>query len=332
MTRRFPHPALHLRALFLCCSILLMADTPNPFTSEGLIVANIQADRPIQALYLIEVIAAQSGWTADLARQAGDLSNSLGDTSGAVAYWEIAVSLDPANATLARHLAQGQIELQHWSQAVVALNHVVELTDDNWSHFQLGLLQAAFNPQTAALHLELAARDPQFKSVANDLLPFLQVDLPDPSTVMQIGVILAAHDHWDYAEYVFQYAASLLLPFPEAMAYAGLARDRQGKSGTELINLAVAQSADNAQVRYLQGLHLRLTGDDTGSLDALKRAAELDPSNPAYAAELAFAYQQGSSAVQAEYWFKAAVVLSNDDPRFQKLLDNFYSQTPPAVN
>jgi tetratricopeptide (TPR) repeat protein len=310
----------------------LLAATPAPPTLEQRIVANIQADRPFQALYQIEYNAAQFGWTATLSRQAGDLWHSLGDVSRAVTHWEGAVRLDPANATLARHLAQGYIALQQWSQAVVALNRVVELNDDNWSHFQLGLLQAAFNPQRAVAHLRLAARDPQFEALNDELSPLLNMTLPDSTIIMRIGVILAAHDHWDYAEHVFQYAASLVQPFPEALAYIGLARDRQGKNGTDFIMQAVNHAPTNAQVRYLQGLHLRLTSDEQGGLEAFQQAATLDPINPAYAAELAFAYQQLGSAVQAEYWFKAAVALSNNDLRFQKLLDDFYSQPPPAVN
>jgi tetratricopeptide (TPR) repeat protein len=328
--RRFS--ALGLRAIFLCSSFALLADTPAPPASEQYIATNIQSDRPFQALYQIEYNAAQFGWTADLSRQAGDLWHSLGDVSRAVTHWEGAVRLDPANATLARHLAQGYIALQQWSQAVIALNRVVELNDDNWSHFQLGLLQAAFNPQRAVAHFRLAARDPQFEALNDALSPLLNMTLPDATTVMRIGVILAAYDHWEYAEYVFQYAASLVQPFPEALAYIGLARDRQGKTGTEFINQAVTHAPANAQVRYLQGLHLRLRGDEQGSLEAFQQAANFDPINPAYAAELAFAYQQLGSAVQAEYWFKAAVTVSQNDPRFQKLLDDFYSQTPPVVN
>lgn len=324
--------ALQLRAFFLSAAIVLLADTPVPTTQSEQIAANIQSNRPFQALYQIEYSAAQLGWTADLARQAGDIWHSLDDVPRAAAYWELAVRLNPANGVLTRHLAQAYITLQRWSQAVVALNRVVELNGDSWSHFQLGLLQAAFNPQMAASHLQIAARDPQFEALNNQLLPLLDTQLPDAASVMRIGVILAAHDHWDYAEHVFQYAAALVQPFPEALAYIGLARDRQDKSGAEFIIQAAAHAPDNAQVRYLEGLHLRLTGDEQGSLEALQQAAVLDPLNPAYAAELALAYQRLGSAVQAEYWFKAAVALSNNDPRFQQMLDDFYSQTPPAVN
>ena len=82
-------------------------------------------------------------------------------------------------------------------------------------------------------------------------------------------------------------------------------------------------------MRFLDGLHRRLTGDLTGSLEAFQLAAALDPANPAYAADLGAAYRLLDDLTQAEAWYQRAVTLSGGDPRFQQLLDDFHALALP---
>ena len=309
-------------------ALSVLASTPPPPSGSSLTV-DLAAHRPMQALYQIEVQAAQSGWTADLAKSAGDIWETLDDLPLAVSYWEVAVRLQPNDEPLTRRLAQAYLNLEHWSQAVITLSSLLKTNDDNWAHFQLGILQVVLDPTSAADHLQLAARDSQFKPVTAQLIPSLN-DSSDVSRAMKVGAALAGAKLWPAAEYVFQYAASLSPKLPVALAYTGLARDKQGKDGRSQIEQAVALAPDNAQVRYLQGLHLHLVGQEDASLQALEQAAALDPLNPAFAAELASTYNRTGDAVKAEYWYKAAVTLSNNDPRFQALLTAFYGQ--PSVS
>lgn len=324
---RFSH-ALVMRAFLLVMAFTVIASTPPPTIPSSLTV-NLAAHRPMQSLYQIDALVAQSGWTADLAKSAGDIWEALDDLPRAVSYWEIAVKLQPDDTSLTRRLAQAYLDLQHWSQAVITLSKLLKLNDDNWAHFQLGILQSVLDSSSAAEHLQLAARDPQYESISTQLIPILK----EPSDVVratQLGVVLASAKLWPAAEYVFQYAASLSPKLPVALAYTGLARDQQGKNGRPQIEQAVAFAPNNAQVRYLQGLHLHLVGDEDGSLIALQQATVLDPLNPAFAAELATSYNRAGDSVKAEYWYKAAVTLSNNDPRFQALLTDFYRQ--PSVS
>ena len=105
---------------------------------------------------------------------------------------------------------------------------------------------------------------------------------------------------------------------PLALAYGGLARDMQGKDGAPQIDAAVTVAPDDPQVRFLQGLHLRLAYDNAGSLDAMVQAVALDPENPALYAELGKAYQLTGDLTAAERWLKFAVSL---DSHFQPLLE-----------
>ncbi len=284
---------------------------------------------PQQVLYQLEQNARASGWTSAGAAQAGDIWESLGDSSRAVPYWERAAQLEPSNAGLVQRLAQAYIQLGRWSQAQISLNQLVALRpDDGWAHYQLGLLQAVVDPARAVQQLEAAQSDPSRQAFSLELIALLQNGASDAATAAAVGALYASRDLWNYAEYAFLYAASLPDAPPEALAYAGLARDRQGKDGSTQINQAIAAAPGVAEVRYLQGLHLRLMGDYAASLDAFYRAAALEPTNPAYAAELGTAYQLAGNLGEAEIWLIAAVQLSGSDPRFQQLLDQFYAQIP----
>ncbi len=326
MNRFVSFQTLITRVFLLTAAACVLASTPPP---PDPLAGNISAQRPMQALYQVELQANAVGWTPSLATTAGDIWDSVGDFSRAVAYWELASSLQPDNAVLTRRLAQSYLELGRWSQAVIALSRLVDLADDSWAHFQLGILQSVYDSRAATEHFNLAARDLQFQGVVTALLPILS-DPSDLARAMRVGTVLATHTYWPAAEYVFHYAASMTPLLPEALAYTGIARDQQGKDGGVQIEQAVAAAPESAQVRYLQGIHFQLVGKADASIEALTLAASLDPLNAAYAAELGLAYDRMGVAVSAEYWYKAAVTLSNSDPRFEDLLTAFYQQ--PSVN
>jgi tetratricopeptide (TPR) repeat protein len=287
---------------------------------------NRQRGRLIQTLYQAESLAAQTGWTSDLARSAGEIWEQLGDVSQATTYWEIAAYLAPDDVSLTRHLVQIYLDLQRWPEANDTLLRLVESApDDNRAHYNLGLLEAVFDPNGASEHLRLAARDVLYRDISFELLAIIGVGTMNSSTAMQVGLSLAGHDLWPYAELAFEQAAALGDPFPEALAYLGLARDKQGKDGGAAVNQAVAFAPDNPQVLYLRGLHLRTVFEYDASLNAFVGAMQADPANPAFAAELSTAYYLIGNIQDAETWLKTAVELSDNDPRFQDLLAAFYT-------
>ncbi|MEP7290878.1 MAG: tetratricopeptide repeat protein [Chloroflexota bacterium] len=277
----------------------------------ALVLLDPRTDRPMQALYQLEAQAARAGWTPENRRLAGDLWRSAGDLTQAVAYWETAEPTAP----VLRDLAQAYIELQRWSNAESALQRLLPLlppgaSDRSWAQFQLGLIRAAYNPASARDLLRAA--QPAYGDSVTTLLPLLEAT-DDPT---RIGIALANAGLWSYAELAFSAAAD-----PLASAYAGLARDMQGKDGGAWIENALAFAPENPQVYFLHGLHLRLKFDFAGSLQAITQAVALDPENPALYAELGRAYQLSGDLVSAERWLKFAVTL---DDNFQTLLDSFY--------
>lgn len=290
--------------------------------------ASLRSGRVMQALYHVEALANETGWTAELAWMAGGIWEGAGDLTRAVAYWEVAADAQPNDVALTRQLAMSYITLQRWQDARHNLRRLVALTpEDNWAQYYLALLELDTDEGRARERLENVIASPLYGDTALALLSVLDSGAEIAQKRLTLGAVLAAREVWPFAERLFAAASTPETPLPEALAYAGLARDRQGKDGSVQIAEAIALSSDNAQVRYLQGLHLRTVGDELGSREAFESAVALDPLNPAYAAELGTAFQRLGNLPAAENWLKSAVESSGDDPRFQELLADFYAAT-----
>ncbi len=324
--------------------------TPTPTLSPTLIPTNalgsldyaLAHNRPVQALYHIEAQAAQTGWTPVLFRLAGNLWRDMGDMTRAVRYWEAALPDIDDNIFLARAIAQAYLDMQRWTEARDALTRLLDLSpEDLWAHYQLGLLLAPFDPQAASQHLWYVVDDPAYADVSRALLLLLAADPDDPLISLRVGIRLAELELWPYAELALTAIPPASLDGDsleaEALAYAGLARDKQGKDGSQLIQQALALEPENPQVIYLYGLHLRTQEEYQASLDMFVQAVALDPENPYYYADLATAHRLVGHLAQAEQLLKQAAAISGYAPEFLELLalfyaDEAYNLSPETVN
>ncbi len=306
-----------------------LAPTLPPPSSEQLIAENRRLGRPLQALYQVEAAAQQQGWTPQRQRQAGDLWFELGTLPAAVVYWRAAFEGGVRDLPLVQQLAQGYITLQDWGAAADTLVALLALDPASaWANYQLGLILAPVNPAQAEPLLFEAVQAPAFAPVSSALLEVFQLQQSEGDAIlgsMRVGLVFAASELWAHAEMAFTHAASIGYPYPEAMAYVGLARDRQGKDGSAWVRQAVELAPDNSTVLYVSGLHLRHMGELEDSLAVFERAVALDPRNPALQAELGTAYRLLNNISLAEYWYQQAVETSGGAPEFQQLLDSFYA-------
>jgi tetratricopeptide (TPR) repeat protein len=318
--------ALSAVLLFL---ILLLAAPVFPQSAPdltALIQPNRQQGRPMQALYQVQAHAAQYGWTAQHHHIAGDLWQAVGEMTQALPHWEAALSQQPDDAALLRQVAQSNIDLQRWPQAVDTLSQLAEVaTDTRWAHFQLGLIRAPFDPLSAIAHLEVAGRSPAYSQTTEQLLTVLRRYQDDPLVSMQAGFVLVSAELWPYAELAFTHAADIGRPYAEALAYLGYARMQQGKSSHDWMMQALTLEPENAVVQFLAGMSWREQDDYPQSLQAFITAVALNPLNPAYYAELSTAYRLVNDLANAEHWLRMALEISEGDPRFQRLLAAFYA-------
>ncbi len=320
-----------LTALFLIIifnAITLAPYAPQPPRAENQPPAPI-GDEPLIALYQLEAEAHQNGWTPTHHQMAGDLLMALGDTRAALAHWLAAELPDSAHQ---RRIAQASITLGNWPQAQTALSHILaETPNDTWAHYHLGLIRAALQPQQALEHLRIAASDPAYRTTATQLTAaIIDTQIPDEIS-FKVGTVFIELGLWPYAELAMRHSATLHYPDPLSLAYVGLARDQQEKDGAIWIAQAVALAPDWAEVRYLQGLHLRARGQWQASLGAFDLAVNIEPENPAYYAELGVAYQLLNDLPRAEFWLKEAVRASGNRLAFQRLLADFYAQAAPEL-
>ncbi|MBZ0301899.1 MAG: tetratricopeptide repeat protein [Anaerolineae bacterium] len=336
MTRKWTLGAVSFAALLFLIlgqSAILRPQDESPDAPDlSLVQANRQRGRFVQALYQLDVVADQAGWSADRLQLAGDIWRDLGDLTRALPYWEAASLQQPDDRLLRRVLAEAYLTMQRWPDAVDQLTGLIQAdANDAWAHFQVGMLRAAFDPQAAEVDLQAAVNVPDYHDLAAALHRIVTEQNTDPLIGMPVGLALADAGYWPQAELAFRHAADVAQAYPEALAYVGLAREQQGKDGSDWIKRAVALGPRSAAVRYVQGLHLRSRNDLDGSLKALLQAVVLDPVNPAYYAELGTAYKLVGDLDNAERWLRVGVETSNQDPRFQRLLALFYAEEVPNL-
>jgi len=276
----------------------------------------------MQALYQLEQITAQTGWTPELFRLAGDLWQEAGDGGRAFTYWRATGIRD--DAAFLRQLGNTALELGEWNAAQTAFAQLMALEpDDGRARTELGILLAANGDRAVVDLLSRIANDPASPDAetADALISALQGADDLGSRLIRVGLIFAERERWQYAVLAFESAAAL--PDAPALAYAylGWSQDQTGEDGTDAILQAVNAAPNDAQVRLLEGLHWRSLGENDASLEALIAAAVFDPESAALLAELGNTYRLMRDFDQARYWYTLALALSNNDARYQALLD-----------
>ena len=312
---------------FLTCAVIfialnnLSAATPTEVQNG---ITSTKSPKNTSTLYNIRAQAQQSGWTSQLHMQAGELYYKVGDFNNTIAHWEAAELTD---ATTIQRLADIYIQMHQWTSATDKLTKLIDMKNNHsWANYHLGLIKSPIDPSGAIPFLRIASRVPQYSDVAVDILEVVESHAANPLASIYVGQAFAAKNLWPYAEYAFRHAAIISNPYPEALAYLGLSRIQQGKDGTVWIEQALTLGENSAEVHYIYGLYLRHLEQLKESQHAFIQATLLDPSNPAYYAELGFATQLLRNYDEAAHWFRIAVDVSNDAPEFQQILTSYYVQ------
>lgn len=276
-----------------------------------------------QALYHLQRVADQGGWSAVRHVEMGDLWRNMGDLSQALTHW---VASADDQLDLLRQIAATQLNQADYGAAQATLTRLLTVNpQDAWGNYHLGLLLAPSDPIAAQRHLQGALANATYQEAARRVLSVLMLYADDPLLSAHVGATLADLRAYGFAERAFLYASGYNYPFAEALAYAGLMQDLQGKDGEAVIRQAIALAPGSADVRYAQGLHLRIQGNHEGSLRVLRAALMLEPDNPIYYVAMGQTYQAMGNVTQARPWFEAAVEVSGDVAQIEAVRDRFYA-------
>lgn len=334
-----PQGPLHLAVglcLILAGGMLLLGCTPTAQEIEPTRMAPVSVSAP--AALFLQLAGSQSAVSVDDLAVLAAAYDRLGQDEAALARRYIAAQ-QAQEVTRWRQLAEAWTARGNWQAARRAWVAVLQLApDDAQANYQLGIILAPYDARLAYRYLEAVSDASALAQAAHVQAAHVQgaeqlreaiagSELESaPGQSFQLGVTLAALGHWPQAEQAFAITLLLDPQYGEAWAYYGLARGQLGRGGATAFDQAYAFATDTALVYYLHGLWWRSEGDYLRSRQALAQAQQLDPANPAFAAELGTAYRLEGDFVLAETWLERAALLAPAQGEFLRLLAFFYAE------
>ncbi|MCK5053982.1 MAG: tetratricopeptide repeat protein [Anaerolineales bacterium] len=188
-------------------------------------------------------------------------------------------------------------------------------------------LKAAVAPEESLplLHT-LARRADQTPPLAIDLILAIESSSGESSstiTLAQVGQTFARHGRWKLALSSLERVLEMEPDFHEARAYLGLSKDRTGRNGLDDLLTAADALPDQALPHVFLALHWLNEDEEELAREALFIAAQLDPLNPAIAAQLGEVYTELGDLATASVAYRHAADLDPQNPAFWLLLARF---------
>nr|MBN1229923.1 tetratricopeptide repeat protein [Anaerolineae bacterium] len=256
------------------------------------------------------------------------ICEGLGHTEAALQTREELWMRGIADLQTLEALADHYVSLRDWDRAYPVLLALRQAGSRNSNLLMwLGLIQAFEGPEEAVVTLARAAQIDQ--ELANRLhLLFAVLDEQSFSSQehyeTQLGVALLAMGEMEMAETAFLRAAARNPLYGEALAYYAYVEAVQRQPALGAAQQAAAVSSDSALVNYLAGQVWKRVGEPRQARLAFERAFALDPTNPAFAIDIATTHRMEGSLSFAEIWLLEAVKIGEDDGRYNLMLAQFY--------
>lgn len=194
-------------------------------------------------------------------------------------------------------------------------------------NYQLGLLFAALQPESAMPYLDIAAQlDPALASAYMGLADALRTSriYHEPAyTYLASGRVLASLGEWELAAEAFRRAVEQDDSYGEAWAYLGEAHQQLGEDGATDIYQALLLSPDSVAVNLLAASYWQREGDYNQAMAYLDVAVRLDPDNPVIQAEIGNTLSEKGDLPLAEAHYRKAIELAPGNPAYYRLLAGF---------
>jgi tetratricopeptide (TPR) repeat protein len=232
---------------------------------------------------------------------------------------------------LYRLLALAYRQQQNWTAERDALENQLLLdVGDVYARYRLGLLLTVLAPERALTNLMLASSlDPETDPAVQTLRAALNLSATQPDASQQMvtmGRALGLVKEWDLSIVAFEKAIALDAENAEAWAWLGEAKQQTGQSGRAELDRAVALDHTSVLVRALRGLYWNRQGKYSQMLAEYLLAAEYEPANPAWQAEIGNAYLKRGDLAAALTAYQRATELAPDESTYWRLLAVFCAE------
>lgn len=264
----------------------------------------------------------------------GDAYFENEDTANAIPVWQSALEAGADPVEVFQRFANAHLKARDYLAAAQDLNALLAIRpDDGNLQYQLGLLMAAIQPASALPYLQQAAiLDSQLAGPAQKIRRSINTASfsDEPAyTLLAAGRALASVEEWELAVEAFRQATLVRPDYSEAWAFLGEARQHIPSAGEEdsrgLIELEEALRLDPKSIaaNTFIALYWQRREQPELALEYLKTAAQLDPSNPAFPAEVGNIFSEMGDLPAAQAAYQKAIDLAPKDPLYWRVMAEF---------
>lgn len=292
-------------------------------------------DLPAAQAYL-ENARAAGELSADGYLLLGDVYRLRGETGAALAAWQAARENNAPALEVHRRALEVYRATGDFPAAIETLRAIVQLApNDAQAHYQLGLLLAAHEPESALTYLAQAV---ELDETLSQAVILLQRSLrPTPETddsayaLLNAGQALASLGEWELAAEAFARAVAANPAYAEAWAFLGEARNQLGQDGLPELDTALALDPESLAANMLYALEQRRRGNYSLALVYFHAAAALQPENPAIQVEIGATLNLLGDFHAALGYFQHAAELAPREPVYWHLLAQFAYQNNTLI-
>jgi tetratricopeptide (TPR) repeat protein len=254
-----------------------------------------------------------------------------GETAGLDNAWQGLIIDCPESISDIEHLALERLASNDLDEALTIFEALAKTTSlKPETEEAYAFAKAALVPvDSLPLLHALAKRADRTPPLAIDLILAIESsdDEPTPTyTLAKVGQIFARHGRWKLARSSLEKLLEIDPDIHEARAYLGLSKDQIGQNGLDDLLAAADALPDQSLPHVFLALHWLNVGEEEQARDALTVAAQLDPLNPAIAAQLGEVYIGLGDLVAASAAYRQAADLDPKNPAFWLLLARFSNQ------
>ena len=257
----------------------------------------------------------------------GDIASQQGDNEAATKFWINAVAIEE-DPEIYANLVQVYRDAGDWNNEIRYQRDLSALIPNNAdANYQLGLMLAASQPESALAYLTLASELDQTlmdaRSMARNIRSAInRGDSAYPFIIA--GQELAALGERELSLLAFFNATQENPEYAEAWAYLGEMLQQTGQKGYNELDKAINLDPDSTAVNTLYALYWQRQERYDLALVYLYAAKENDADNPALQAEIGNTLALMGNLPAAEHHYQLAANMNPGNPTYWNSLANYY--------